>query len=247
MQFIYLEKNSNNLKRNNMKNIHVLPTDKPSRLFIDVDDNKLKICVPLGGEHMMNQHIYITSSEEIKEGDWIFNGEREPSILQCIGRGSLRDWKKIILTTDQELDGVQTIQDDFLEWFVKNPSCEFVEVVKEMYMPQSNGKISDGKITHELSLNESLNTLPFYRIIIPKQEQADIPNPAEDLIQSLRLLTDTFTHNELESIIEQLYYVKSQEKLEYYFDQIKLNASQADIISAFQYGYFDTLSAMGEI
>jgi hypothetical protein len=81
-------------------------------------------------------------------------------------------YKKIILTTDQDLieDGVQAIDDEFLEWFVKNPSCEFVDVVKEMYMPQSNGKISDGKITHELSLNESLNTLPFYRIIIPQEK-----------------------------------------------------------------------------
>jgi hypothetical protein len=38
--------------------------------------------------------------------------------------------KKIILTTDQDLiaDGVQAIDDTFLEWFVKNPSCEKVEV-----------------------------------------------------------------------------------------------------------------------
>ncbi|CAB4136440.1 hypothetical protein UFOVP309_7 [uncultured Caudovirales phage] len=37
--------------------------------------------------------------------------------------------KKIILTTDQDLieDGVQAIDDEFLEWFVKNPSCESVE------------------------------------------------------------------------------------------------------------------------
>ena len=37
---------------------------------------------------------------------------------------------KIILTTDTKLiaDGVQSINDDFLEWFVKNPSCESVEV-----------------------------------------------------------------------------------------------------------------------
>ena len=38
--------------------------------------------------------------------------------------------KKIILTTDQDLlkDGVQPIDDEFLEWFVKNPNCESVEV-----------------------------------------------------------------------------------------------------------------------
>ena len=53
-----------------MKNIHILPTDKPSRLFIDVDDNKLKITIPIGGEHMMNQNIYITNNEEIIEEYW---------------------------------------------------------------------------------------------------------------------------------------------------------------------------------
>ena len=38
--------------------------------------------------------------------------------------------KKIIITTDQDLikDGVQAIDDEFLEWFVKNPSCESVDI-----------------------------------------------------------------------------------------------------------------------
>jgi hypothetical protein len=37
---------------------------------------------------------------------------------------------KIILTTDQDLikDGVQAIDDEFLEWFVNNTSCEEVEI-----------------------------------------------------------------------------------------------------------------------
>jgi hypothetical protein len=105
-----------------MKNIHLLPTDKPSRLCIN-------------GKNQM--HIYITNDEEIKEGDWIYNEEREPSVIQCIGKGSLRGWRKIILTTDQDLiaDGVQAIEDDFLEWFVNNPSCEFVEVSYEVLKP----------------------------------------------------------------------------------------------------------------
>jgi hypothetical protein len=38
----------------------------------------------------------------------------------------------IILTTNKLLikDGVQAIDDEFLEWFVKNPSCEEIEVYK---------------------------------------------------------------------------------------------------------------------
>jgi hypothetical protein len=38
-------------------------------------------------------------------------------------------------------------------------------------MSQSNGKISDGKITHEISLDPSQNTLPYYKIIIPKESK----------------------------------------------------------------------------
>ena len=41
---------------------------------------------------------------------------------------------KVILTTNKLLikDGVQAIDDEFLEWFVKNPSCEEVEVVDNL-------------------------------------------------------------------------------------------------------------------
>jgi len=145
-----------------MKNIHVLPTDKPSRLFVDIDDNKLKITQPLNGEYMMNQNIYITSDIEIKEGDWVI---KISSIYKGGGiaqKYSFIDsqfediiFKKIILTTDQDLikDDVQAIDDKFLEWFVKNPSCEFVEVKKGF---------ADGSAYGYDFLS--------YKIIIPKEE-----------------------------------------------------------------------------
>jgi hypothetical protein len=155
-----------------MKNVHLIPTDKPSRLYTNHGQLHLDSIVQKSNGHTIDQHIYITSSEEIKDRNcWVTNGK---DVFKPLDDYSLEYansyWQKIILTTDQDLINVEAIQDEFLEWFVKNPSCEQVEVVKEMYMPQSNGKISDGKITHELSLNESLNTLPFYRIIIPKEE-----------------------------------------------------------------------------
>jgi hypothetical protein len=180
-----------------MKNIHLLPTDKPSRLYkskITQNISMGPIDISQHGDATYNLIIYITSDEEIKEGDYGLIGKEVGKIILTedgyeflIGKGVSYEYgdyhslqkvcKKIILTTDQDLiaDGVQAINNEFLEWFVKNPSCEEVEVVKEMYMPQSNGKISDGKITHELSLNESLNTLPFYRIIIPQEKPKQDP------------------------------------------------------------------------
>jgi hypothetical protein len=116
-----------------MKNLHLLPTDKPSRLCYDKDDNLL--FAPNAGWSIADgkQHIYITSDSEIKEGDY-YLCKLSMTLKKCIGDEYFNnvDEKKIILTTDQDLikDGVQAIDDQFLEWFVKNPSCEFVEVQK---------------------------------------------------------------------------------------------------------------------
>ncbi len=42
------------------------------------------------------EYTLVVSEEGVKEGDFIYNEERYPSIIQCVGKGSLRDWKKII-------------------------------------------------------------------------------------------------------------------------------------------------------
>jgi hypothetical protein len=133
-----------------MKNIHVLPTEKPSRLYYNANDKNWQLCEfhKYHTDIKPTHNIYITNSEEIKEGDWCFEVHNEnskattPNFIDEKGnkwwlrKANANDiagcptTKKIILTTDQDLikDGVQTIDDEFLEWFVKNPSCERVDV-----------------------------------------------------------------------------------------------------------------------
>ena len=132
--------------------------------------------------HKINDNIYITSDEEIKEGDWFYvktaNIYGGNIIAKCLGFGencwsehiltNTTDEKgyhpshcvKIILTTDQDLikDGVQAIDDEFLEWFVKNPSCEEVEV-------------SYDKDTFPYGV-ETAKGYGWYKIIIPKEENS---------------------------------------------------------------------------
>jgi hypothetical protein len=114
-----------------MENIHILPTDQPSRLWIDTITGKLVL--DKEPNTLDNQHIYITSDEEIKDGDWMIRGNEQPTLVtpNFFWDFGVR-YYKIILTTDPTLiaDGVQAIDDEFLEWFVKNPNCEFVEVEK---------------------------------------------------------------------------------------------------------------------
>jgi len=155
-----------------MKNIHVLPTDKPSRLFYNVGGALLFTDY----QNYNGVNIYITCDEEIKDGDWCFYLGRFGAKIVCkakltdtgfvyqefgedyVGREDegitplKSEIFKIILTTDQDLikDGVQAIDDEFLEWFVKNPNCESVKVEKQ-FKPFSFEVYS-------------------YKIIIPKEE-----------------------------------------------------------------------------
>jgi hypothetical protein len=138
-----------------MKNVHLIATDKPSRLVRAT--NKLLLTIqylPLDKEiGCFPQHIYVTSDEKIKEGDWKLDTfHNQISKVTNINSVSKYD-KKIILTTDQDLDGVQSIDDEFLEWFVKNPSCEEVKIKVEFIQTPDN--LKDGF---------------YYKIIIPKEE-----------------------------------------------------------------------------
>ena len=187
-----------------MKNIHILPTDKPSRLSI-LNSGKLNLGAEIiSSSNSRPQNIFFTSDEEIKEGDWVIENhtfKREPYIGKCFypkNDGTVTDevlkrdllsvnyeghyetlarkhnCKKIILTTDQDLikDGVQSIDDTFLEWFVKNPSCEFVEVYEV-----------EGKL--------------FAEPTIPKEEpkQETLEEAAKDYIEN----TMKFSFNSLET------------------------------------------------
>ena len=115
-----------------MKNIHILPTDQPSRLVKIKDTFFITSSVDIPGGTFYN--IYITSDEEIKQGDWFFDTTDNTLWRNISNEGMSKtlfpECEKIILTTNPKLipDGVQSIDDEFLEWFVKNSSCEFVEV-----------------------------------------------------------------------------------------------------------------------
>jgi hypothetical protein len=140
-----------------MKNIHILPTYKPSRLHSW--GGVLKIVNSNLDLRLLYRNIYITSDEEINqqtEPCWCINTIKNTWDADLIYyQGSMPQYhyvgfKKIILTTDQDLikDGVQAIDDGFLEWFIENPSCEEVEV--DLFPKNSN---------------------KLYEIIIPKEEQ----------------------------------------------------------------------------
>jgi hypothetical protein len=161
-----------------MKNIHILPTDKPSRLYKQTGKLLLDTISDISTDGIStNQHIYITSNEEIKVGDWVIEFQKGDDIGEVHFINSeyiiARDiQKKIILTTDELYihndlipkeyntfpQYIQKIDYEFLEWFVKNPSCEEVEIER--------GKLQIDDDGQEYGFPD----MSKYKIIIAKEE-----------------------------------------------------------------------------
>ena len=164
-----------------MKNIHILPTDKPSRL--GQVHEKLSFFKDRTWDNTENwrcKNIYITSDEEIKVRDYIIELDGN-EVFRSKGVMGKNNWcKKVILTTDQDLikDGVQAIDDTFLEWFVKNPSCEWVEVIYD-------------KDAFPYGV-ETAKGYGWYKIIIPQEEpkQETLEEAAEKQWGKLAIIND---------------------------------------------------------
>jgi hypothetical protein len=126
-----------------MENIHLIKTDKPTGIFETNSGLQFSVIEKVRYGEFKGFHIYITSDEEIKPNEWyLFKGKTLFLSDNKFDEGNnpnnsnprVTDLnKKIILTTDPTLidDGVQGIDDEFLEWFVKNPTCEFIHVYND--------------------------------------------------------------------------------------------------------------------
>jgi hypothetical protein len=203
-----------------MKNIHVLQTDQPSRLVLRDVDNKLILHTPITQWHGKSQNIYITNSEEIKDGDWYYDLNLN-KIKKALEVESDRIYytryhctipinaKKIILTTDQKLikDGVQAIDDEFLQWFVQNSSCEWISVENHVVgsgfthigkTPSKKERLR-GCYDNGEQITGKWEDCYKYKIIIPSKEQTQLVSSNEDIIPDY-----SQPKSHLESILEKL-------------------------------------------
>jgi len=155
-----------------MKNIHVLPTDKPSKLFYNVGGTLLY--TSYGNHNGVN--IYITNDEEdINENDYIITKDGRLVQVSYLLSKDVYSASKVILATDQDLnkDGVQAIDDEFLDWywFARNPSCEYVDVKDITTIPALQLGSPNGHL--------------MYKIIIPREE----PSFQDSIENSLNIIS----------------------------------------------------------
>ena len=103
-----------------MKNIYIIPTDKASKLFFNKIENKFIIDNhfedTIKESWFQDYNIYITSDEEIKEGDGFLDDNNSIGQSYKLSHVQFANPKKIILTTDQDLisDGIEQISENAL-------------------------------------------------------------------------------------------------------------------------------------
>jgi len=158
-----------------MKNIHLIPTTKEQHAIIQKNTGLLLVQTRDKVYTGIKLNIYITSDEEMKEGDWVVCWEDNYKEIEVVklNKNNYTSWinssenyRKIILTTDKQLiaAGVQAIDDEFLEWFVKNPNCEKVETIYGLFNPM-------GRQVEPNNLGQNHSKCVWkYKIIIPKEE-----------------------------------------------------------------------------
>ena len=184
--------------------------------------------------YKIEDELYIISNtENVSENCWIITDGRLVQVSYLLSN-EVAKGNKVILTTNKLLikEGVQAIDDEFLNWFVKNPSCEEVEVEKtyvtnsglgyrEYAVLDSNFKVIEinanipqtlyylGKITALYPYEYDIN----YKIIIPKEEhKQDLEKEMFELEQELNIPSNLRWHNSkpkpkqetLEEITEQI-------------------------------------------
>jgi len=165
-----------------MKNIHLISTSKPSRLYRSILGvlylhKELVIDINIIGK---NQNIYINNLEQIRLNDYITDGY---SVWKWKDDSSLLGRKKVILTTDPTLiaDNVQAIDDDFLEWFVKNPTCEEVFITDDYEQVDQDNPVLIG----------STNLVHKYKIILkPKYTNQKLWDMAKVITEKQKAATE---------------------------------------------------------
>jgi hypothetical protein len=180
--------------------------------------------------YLNNKNIYITSNEEIKVGDWVIEFQKGDDIgevhfinSEYVIASDIQ--KKIILTTDELYihndlipkeynpfpQYIQKIDYEFLEWFVKNPSCKSVKI-DLVPINEFNSEITVGGYGFDKFI---------YKIIIPQEE----PKQLTDLEIAMKL--EEIDREEYQSVKDFSRGAKWQAKRMYSEEEVETIAKDA--------------------
>jgi len=185
------------------QNVFLIPTEKWSPLVHSTNKHgglfKSEHYSPMTEFGDLYQHMYIISDEKPAIGDWSINRTSPYKHMELckidndieVNRYVLsvhNDCKKVILTTDIDLikNGVQAIDEEFIDWFIKSPERVSVRTIRKY---------------ENFSEKTNMFETSYYKTIIPqtlesKMEDFFDKTSVEDMIKKLEDLGYTFESKE---------------------------------------------------
>ncbi len=164
--------------------------------------------------YKIKKDLYVISNtEDVNDNDYIITKDDRLIKVSYLLSDEVAKGFKVILTTNDLLikDGVQDIDNEFLEWFSsKNGNVNFVEVIS---LRKSSGWYDEKEIWHWDFLG--------YKIIIPKEEhkQGSIVEAVKEVIsnqlqqveelrqetlEEIKVIKRTELYNSILSIVKQI-------------------------------------------
>lgn len=188
--FRFFEKIGGYIQRKElMRNLHLLPTPKSSRLVTRKFSDKLLLAdIATKRSEYKRFNLYITGEEitGFENNIWVFNNDRVWLWENTMTIKFDNKPKIIVLTTDKDLidSGVQAIDNTFLKWFVMKPTCDFVKV-------------------NRFAINCSCENQSKYRVdanLIKENSNSGLDNPLQldDFIKEKKIPS---LYSEIESLI----------------------------------------------
>lgn len=201
----------------NLYQVHMLPTDKANgglQLVHSIKDKQLSLAdfgTYIDTRIFKSQHLYITSNEEIKEGDWVIDTveryirqaiksdlEYFNAVLTGLNSGHLR--LKIIATTNPELWTEEYVVAGDIDDLINIPKIDLPFI--EAYIKAYNTKKPIKEVKLEIQnavLAGSSSEYSFNDSIIPVQVLKLTPEGAVIPIQS-PIKEKKFTRDEVEGV-----------------------------------------------
>ena len=123
-----------------------------------------------------NQHLYITTDDKIKEGDWyIIQGASPEGVHNTLPNGGVKKEfaKKIIATTDPRLieNGVSEIPTSFIKEYCKVGGIDEVDVEHEEFSLNGGGRPNATVLEPKLNPD---NTIIIHRIVEKVYNKQDL-------------------------------------------------------------------------
>ena len=181
--------------------------------------NSCAITVP-NVENFKHQHLYIISDDEIKKGDYIYCTITNAIEIAKYNHDYLiRDWKKVIATTDTSLyiHQKETISLPERVFYLPQPSQQFIQKFVEEY--NKGNIITDVLVEYELISNEEY----FGNTINPDD---DVPyfdenlkiNPKDNTI-TIKKVKDSYSREEVDRLLDEQASKTTAEMLEKFKDR----------------------------